>query len=386
MKQCKPKYYFDYASTTPIDEHILDSYTKVLQTYYANSQSVYALGLEVHQLVETSRKKIAHMLSVQSEEIIFTSGASEANSFAIKGFALQYSHRGKHIIANRMEHSSTLQALAQLAEVFSFDISYVDVAEDGRISLAEIQKHMRKDTILVCLMAVNNEIGSRQDIEAIGAYLKKNSRSAFFVDGVQQIGKYPLHLEHVDLYTWTTHKLYGVKGCGVLVKKKNISLLPLIHGGQQELGIRGGTLNAPACIVAAKTLRLAMQKSAQHMDHVRCLSNLLYDELSQLAEIDINSNQETCIPYIFNFSWTKMNSEIMMNALNERNIYISSQSACSSKTREPSHTLLALGYRKQRALATIRISLSHYTTKEEVEYLIQNIKEIVYEYTSEHCV
>lgn len=381
MKPSNHNYYFDYASTTPVDKTIADTYFDIVKKYYANSESTYKLGLEVHNLVETSRRKIAGLLRVLPEEVIFTSGASEANSFALKGYALKNKHKGKHIITSKMEHSSIINACKQLEEEFGFQITYLPVPKDGVIILDQVKEHMRNDTIMVCLMALNNEIGSIQNVEEIAMYLKQNTRICFFCDGVQIVGKHPFDLSNVDLFTFTTHKFYGVKGCGVLIKKKNIELLPLIHGGQQEQGIRGGTMNAPVCIVAAKTLRMALETQDLHLEHVSKLYQKLKAELSTLKQVDINS-PENGSPYILNFSCSTMNSEIMMNALNERNIFVSSQSACSSRTKQPSHTLLAMNYEEKRAISAIRISLSHHTTDEEVEYLLTSIKEIIYEYST----
>lgn len=381
MKPYKHNYYFDYASCTPINEEIYDTYCSVLKQYYVNSESVYSDGLEVNKLVETSRKKIAKLLGVHPEEVLFTSGASESNSFAIKGFALKYKHRGKHIIASKMEHSSLSNSLKQLEEYYGFEVTYIDVDEHGKVSLQAIKKALRKDTIMVCLMSMNNEIGSIQDIEDISSYIKQNSRAVFMSDGVQIIGKHQINLENIDLFTFTTHKIYGVKGCGVLIKKRNIDLLPLIHGGQQEQELRGGTLNAPACIVAAKTLRIALESMKQHETYVSKLKAIAYNNLKDIPEIVINSPKDAS-PYIFNFSCLTMNSEIMMNALNEKGIFVSSQSACSSRTKMPSHTLLAMGYSEQRALGAIRLSFSHLQSEEDVEYVVNCIKEIIHEYST----
>jgi len=381
MKPSNPNYYFDYAATTPVDPNICDMYMNVVKNYYANSESTYKLGLEVSELVETSRSKIAKLLNVLPSEVLFTSGASEANSLAIKGYALKNKHKGKHIITSMMEHSSILNACKQLEEEFDFQITYLPIHKDGVVHLEQVKKHIQKDTIMVCLMAMNNEIGSIQPIHEIATYLKEHSRICFFCDGVQIVGKHDFNLENIDMFSFTTHKIYGLKGCGILIKKKNISLLPLIHGGQQEQKLRGGTLNAPVCILAARTLRTALESQHQHYLVVSELSSILRKEIEQIQSIKLNSPSEAS-PYILNFSCTTMNSEIMMNALNERNIFVSSQSACSSRNATPSHTLLAMNYDRQRALSAIRISLSHLTTKEELQYLIKSIKEIIYAYST----
>lgn len=372
-------YYFDYASCTPINEEILNTYFKLLKDYYVNSESIYSKGIEVNNLVNESRKRIAEILEVKPEEILFTSGASESNSFAVKGYALLNQNRGKHIITSKMEHSSVLNSIKQLEDFFGFEVDYLDVEDDGRVSLKNIKQHLRTDTLMVCIMAVNNEIGSIQDISTIGKYIHSNSRAVFMVDGVQQIGKEPVDLSEVDLYAFTTHKLYGIKGCGILYKKANLKLLPLINGGQQEEGLRGGTLNAPACIVAAKTLRLAVDSLITHHQYVEKLNIKLRNALNKIDDIVINSPKDAT-PYILNFSCISIGSEIMMNALNSRNICVSAQSTCSSRTKEPSHTLKAMGKADDIAYGSIRVSFSDLSTDDELNYLIESVKEIVNDY------
>lgn len=372
------QYFFDYASCTPVDPRILKTYCGLLETAYLNSEAVYTQGLEIHNLVEKSRAKIAKLLQVLPEEIIFTSGASEANSFAIKGYALKNKNRGKHLITSLMEHSSVLNAFKQLETEFGFEVDYLKVNDDGQVTLDDIKAHLREDTILVSLMAVNNEIGSIQDINAIGCYLR-NKRICFMSDGVQQVGKMSVDLTNLDLYTFTTHKLYGVKGCGILFKRKNIRLLPLIDGGQQEFGLRGGTINAPAVIVAAKTMRLAFEECKKHHLLVEELNTYLRQQLEDIPDVIINSPTNAS-PYIINFSVISIGSEIMMNALNSRRICVSAQSTCSSRTKAPSHTLKAMGKSDAISYGSIRVSLSHFNSKAEIDYLTTNLREIIDEY------
>lgn len=370
--------FLDYASCTPVRKEVLSTYTQLVEECYVNSEALYQAGVKVNTLVETSRKQIAKLLGVHAEEIIFTSGASEANSFAIKGYALQNKHKGNHIITSLMEHSSVLQSMKQLESHFGFEVTYLPVQKDGRIAVQGIKNALRKDTILVSIMAVNNEIGSVQPIEEI-AELLKDSTVKFHVDAVQSIGKEDFSLQDIDMLTITAHKLYGVKGCGVLYKKKNIALLPLINGGQQEQGLRGGTLNAPACIVFAKTLRLALAEKQAHYAYVQTLNKHMREALRTIQDIVINSSKDAC-PYILNFSCTSIGSEIMLNALNSKGICLSTQSTCSSRTKAPSHTLSAMGLPNEITYGAMRVSFSHLSTIEEIEYVIQSIKEIVHEY------
>ena len=371
--------FLDYASCTPVNEEVYKTYTKLVKDCYINSEAVYKPGLDVHRLVEKSRSMIAEMLHVKSEELIFTSGASEANSFAIKGYAFANAHKGKHLISSAMEHSSVLHSLEQLRDHFGFSLTLLPVNENGIVSLDDLKAAMREDTILVSMMAVNNEIGSIQDISAIAQIVHQNAKAKLHVDAVQAFGKIDLHLSDCDMVTFTAHKIYGVKGCGILYRKKNITILPLINGGQQENGLRGGTLNAASCIVFAKTLRLALTKQQQHYDYVKKLNQRVRVELEKMSDIRINSPRNAC-PYILNFSCLVIGSEIMMNAFNEKGICVSTQSTCSSRTKAPSHTLTAMGLDEKITYGAVRVSFSHLTTMEEINYFIDSLKEIINEY------
>lgn len=371
--------FLDYASCTPVREEIYNTYIKLVKDCYFNSEAVYAQGLDVNNLVETSRKQIAKLLDVASEEIIFTSGASEANSFAIKGYAFKNKHKGNHIITSMIEHSSVLSSVKQLEEEFGFEVTYLPIDKNGKISLNDLEIAMRKDTILVSIMSVNNEIGSIQDISAISKIVHKSSKCKLHVDAVQSMAKIDIKIKDIDMISFTAHKLYGVKGCGVLFCKKNIELLPLINGGQQEHGLRGGTVNAPSCIVFAKTLRLALEEKDSHYKHVNTLNKYVREKLNEIPDIYINSPIDAC-PYILNFSCVSIGSEIMMNALNARNICISTQSTCSSKTKAPSHTLSAMNMQDEIKYGAIRLSFSHLTNEEELDYFLTSLKEIIYEY------
>lgn len=378
-KKLPNQIFLDYASCTPVKEEIFNTYMKLVKEYFINSEAVYKSGVQVHDLVEKSRAQIAKLLKVDNDEIIFTSGASESNSLAIKGYALKNRHKGKHIITSKMEHSSVFNSVKQLEEEFGFEVTYLPVYHDGKISLDDLKKSMRNDTILVSIMAVNNEIGSIQEIDEISKIVHTNAKCKLHVDAVQGIGKVDLNTKNIDMMTITSHKLYGIKGCGVLMRKRNIELMPLVNGGQQEFGIRGGTLDAPVCILFAKTLRLALEEKEEHYAYVKKLHLYLREELKQIEDIHINS-PEDAIPYIMNFSCTSIGSEIMMNALNAKNICVSAQSTCSSRTKAPSHTLKAMNMSDEIAYGAIRVSLSHLTKKSEIEFFIKTLKEIIHEY------
>lgn len=371
--------YLDYSSTTPIREEVLKTYTMLLKTYYGNSDSLHDLGRETGKLMEQSRAQIAQLFHVYKDEIFFTSCASESNNYATKGYAWKNQNKGKHLITTCVEHSSIHNAMEQLKEVFGFEVTYLPVNQQGVVDIEDLKKALRKDTILVSMMMVNNETGAVNPIKECADYVHSNSRAAFHMDGVQALGKIPVDLSCVDMATFSAHKIYGLKGSAILYKKRNITLLPLISGGQQEDGYRGGTSNAPANIVFAKTLRLALEQQAKSYTYVKQLNELLRKELSEVQDVVINSPQDAC-PYILNISCLKIGSEIMLNALNEKGFAVSAQSTCSSKSKAVSSVLLAMGLGELRATHAIRISLSHQTTTQEVTAFIKALKEIIHDY------
>lgn len=371
--------YLDYASTTPIRKEVLDTYTKILAEYYGNSDSLHEVGRKVSKVLEQSRANIAQLLHVYNEEIIFTSCASESNNMAIKGFALKNAHRGKHIITSAIEHSSVLKTMKQLEEVFGFEVTYLPVNQAGVVQTEELRQALRKDTILVTFMFVNNETGAINPIEELAKIVHEHSRAVFHCDCVQAIGKIKVDLSYMDMATFSAHKIYGLKGSGLLYKKKNIQLLPLLSGGQQELGIRAGTSNAPTHIVMAKTLRLALEEQESSFHYVKTLNNYMREQLTKMQDVVINSDR-ACSPFILNISCLRVGSEIMLNALNAKGFAVSAQSTCSSKSKARSYVLLEMGLGEERATHAIRISLSYQTTKEEVDAFIKALQEVLNDY------
>lgn len=371
--------YFDYASTTPVRKQIIDTYIKVLSSYYGNSDSMHEVGRTANKLMEQSREQIAQLLKIDKDEVIFTSCASEANNLAIKGYAWKYQHRGKHIITSRVEHSSVLKSVEQLKDIFGFDVTYLPVNEDGVISLDDLKQALRPDTILVSLMMVNNETGACNPIEECANYIKANSRAVIHVDAVQGIGKLPITCALYDMVSFSAHKIYGLKGSAVLYKKKNIELVSLISGGQQEMGLRGGTSNAPQNIVLAKTLRLMLEEQEASFTYVSSLNHILRNAFASMDGWYVNSPKQAS-PYILNVSCAHIGSEILLNALNTRGFAVSAKSTCSSKSKVQSHVLKEMGLEEFRTTNAIRISLSSMTTKQEVYALIEVLKEIYHEY------
>lgn len=370
--------YFDYASTTPVHEQVLKTYTGLLETCYGNPDSTHPIGVEASRLLAQSREHIARLLGIKQNEILFTSGASESNNLGVKGIALQYQHRGKHLITSNAEHASVLHAFAQLEQLFGFDVTYLPVNKAGVVTLEQVQNAVREDTILISLIYVNNELGSINPIEQIGQWIHTNTRVYFHSDFVQAAGKHDLPMRFVDLATISAHKMYGLKGSGLLIKKENVQLQPLIGGGDQEFGQRAGTSNAPVNIVFAKTLRLALECQSAYIMHARQLRDVLAQEWKDCIDIVYNSTLDAS-PFIVNVR-TPLGSEIMMNALAKAGYCISAKSTCSTKVAVPSHALLAIGLSNEEALRSIRISFGKDSKVDEVRALGRIIKDIIERY------
>ncbi len=364
--------YFDHASSTPVHPEIIKNLSELTSVHYANSESLHEAGLTIQTMMRKSREAIASLLGVLASEITFTSGATEANNILIKGIAFAYQHKGKHLITTSVEHSSVLESFQDLEKFFGFEVTYLPVDQDGRIRVADLEKSLRKDTILVSIMAVNNETGTIMPIQECAKIVHSNSQAIFHVDGVQALTKIDLDLRSIDCISFSAHKINGVKGSGLFVKKKNVQIHPLITGGSQEDGLRPGTPNAIHHILFAKTLRLALN---QNKDRVRSIKSYLIDELSQIDGIVINSPLEGCSNYILNISCLKVPSQIMLSWLNQNKIYVSAMATCLNRDAQPSHVLEAMGFEGNRLNGVIRISIGYTNTMEEAKTLISVIKE-----------
>ena len=367
--------YLDYVSTTPLNQEVNHMYQSLLNDYFANADSLYSLGLKTSALMEKSRELTAQLLHVLPEEIIFTSGASESNSAAIKGCAFQYQNRGKHIITTAVEHSSVYQSCIQLRDVFGFEVDFISVDASGNLDLKQLEEAIRPDTILITMMYVNNEVGMVFPIEKVYQMIQKiNPKIKLHVDMVQALGKMPIELTHVDLASFSAHKIYGLKGSGVLYKKTSTSLVPLINGGQQEHQWRGGTSNTATHTMFAKTLRLALENLEQKYQYVTSLNHYIREQLTQIPDIVINTPSEHVSPYILNFSCVGYKPEVILHALEMYECYVSTKSTCSSHKSDISRTLQAMGIREDIAKSAIRISFSHHTTQDELDELLFYLK------------
>ncbi len=370
--------YFDNASTTEVNPDVLKTYESLLEKYYVNSESLYDEGSEVSRMMEKARAAIAGLLDVQAEEVIFTSGSSESNSAAIKGCAFAQPHK-KHIITTNIEHSSILNSCRQMERVFGYDVTYLPVNEYGVITLDQVKKAMREDTVLVSVMCVNNEVGSINPVGEIAEYVKKHSHAYMHTDLTQAIGKTEIDFTNIDLASISAHKIEGLKGSGILIKKKHVLFEPLISGGEQEQGLRGGTSNAVTNMVFAKTLRLALENSRKYHNRITAVRDRLLKGLKEIDGILINS-PENAVNSTVNFSYEKIPSEVMQNALNRKGFMVSARSTCDSKSVNPSYVLTAMGYSDLRASSCIRVSLSYKNTEEEADLFLKSLKEIIDQY------
>ncbi|AJS57721.1 cysteine desulfurase family protein [Paenibacillus sp. IHBB 10380] len=370
--------YWDHAASTPPYEDVIRTISEVMKEHYGNPSSMHTLGENAGKLIKRAREGCASTLGVNPMEVVFTSGATEGNNMAIKGTALQHMKRGKHIITTEIEHASVYESFLQLQQ-WGFDVTFLPVNSSGQVDPMKLASEIRKDTTLVSIMHVNNEVGAIQPIEAIGKLIKqKNRRTLFHVDGVQGFGKLSVDLRKwdVDLYTLSSHKFRGPKGTGLLYVREGVALTPLLTGGSQELGMRAGTENIPHIVAMAKAMRIAGERQETFTVGISLLRNRLLHTLREIPGIVLNSD-EACAPHIVNFSYPGMKSEVFLHALDELDMLVSTKSACSSKLTEPSQVLLSMGRTSEEASSGIRISLGDCHTENDVEQLEYAIRSVV---------
>ncbi|RXZ02465.1 cysteine desulfurase family protein [Fictibacillus sp. S7] len=369
--------YFDNSATTKPYKEVLDAFVTVSQTYFANPSSIHSKGGETERLMLQARKTVAGLLSVKPNEIIFTSGGTEGNNTAIKGIALKHQERGKHLITSEVEHASSYETFHYL-ESLGFEVTCLPVNRKGEISLEQLENSIREDTILVSLIHVNNEVGTIQPVVDAGKILKKFPKVFFHVDHVQGIGKVPLNLKEaaIDLCTMSGHKFHGLKGTGILYKREGVSLSPLLTGGEQEINVRAGTENVAGIVSIAKALRMSFDKMDAGVETMNRVKEQILEGLSDIQGISINTPADGS-PHIINFSVDGVKPEVLIHTLDQKNIYVSTRSACSSKQAGPSRILMAMGLGQKRANTAIRISLSYENTLEEAEIVLKELKNAV---------
>ena len=366
--------YFDNSATTKPYDEVIEAVSKGMKEYFGNPSSLHKIGMNCEKRLNEAREYFASTIKCNKEEIYFTSGGSEGNNLILKGLLKP----GHHFITTAFEHHSIISTCKQLEEK-GVKVTYLDVDSEGRISLEDLEEAITKDTVLVSIMQVNNEIGVIQDIEAIGKLIKeRSSRAKFHVDAVQGYGKLPIDVNksNVDFLTVASHKIHGPKGVGFIYIKKGIILNSLISGGSQEKGIRAGTENLPGIIGFEKAAQMTFEEMESRYDKVLELKKYFVERLNEIKDIRVNGEIDGFSPYILNVSFLGVRAEELLHLLEEQNIYVATGSACTSKSSAAhgSYVIKSLGLSNKEVESAIRFSFSYENTKEEVDYTIDVLK------------
>ena len=367
--------YMDYSATTPVDPRVVDKMIPYLREQFGNPASrSHQYGWDAERAVEEARENVAKLVNCDPREIIWTSGATESDNLAIKGAAHFYKSKGKHIITVKTEHKAVLDTCREL-EREGFEVTYLDVKDDGLLDLDKLQAAIRPDTILVSVMSVNNEIGVIQDVTAIGEITRAKG-IVFHVDAAQATGKIEIDLQKqkVDLMSFSAHKTYGPKGIGALFvrRKPRIRIEAQMHGGGHERGMRSGTLATHQIVGMGEAFRIAREEMAVENERVRMLRDRLLNGLKEMEEVYVNGDMETRVPHNLNISFNFVEGESLIMAV--KDVAVSSGSACTSASLEPSYVLRALGRNDELAHSSIRFTVGRFTTEQDVDYVINLLK------------
>ncbi|VVD95192.1 cysteine desulfurase [Pandoraea communis] len=367
--------YMDYSATTPIDPRVVDKMLPYLREQFGNPASrSHSFGWAAEQAVEEAREEVAKLVNADPREIVWTSGATESNNLALKGAAHFYQGKGKHLVTVKTEHKAVLDTMREL-EREGFDVTYLDVKDDGLLDLDVFKAALRPDTILVSVMAVNNEIGVIQDIGTLGEICREKG-IIFHVDAAQATGKMPIDLDKlkVDLMSFSAHKTYGPKGIGALYvrRKPRVRIEAQIHGGGHERGMRSGTLATHQIVGMGEAFRLAREEMAAENERVRMLRDRLLRGLTEMEEVYVNGDMEQRVPHNLNISFNFVEGESLIMAI--KDVAVSSGSACTSASLEPSYVLRALGRNDELAHSSIRFTVGRFTTEQEVDYVVELLK------------
>lgn len=368
--------YLDYSATTPVDPRVAEKMIECLtnEGNFGNPASrSHAFGWKAEEAVENARRQVAELVNADPREIVWTSGATESDNLAIKGVAHFYASKGKHIVTTKIEHKAVLDTTRQL-EREGFEVTYIEPGEDGIVTPAMVEAALREDTILVSVMHVNNEIGTINDITAIGE-LTRARGILFHVDAAQSTGKVEIDLEKmkVDLMSFSAHKTYGPKGVGALYvrRKPRVRLEAQMHGGGHERGMRSGTLATHQLVGMGEAFRIAKQEMAQENERIRALRDRFYKQVEHLEELYVNGSMTARVPHNLNLSFNYVEGESLIMAL--KDLAVSSGSACTSASLEPSYVLRALGRNDELAHSSIRFTFGRFTTEEEIDYAAQKV-------------
>ena len=369
--------YLDYSASTPVDNDVLKLFYNTTKKYFANPNSSHKLGRKAKELIDNCTLNIANNLRILPEEIIYTSGASESNNLAIKGICERYKTHGKHILISSLEHNSIV-ASATIMQERGFEIELIPINRDGFIDIDSLKKMIREDTILVSICSVDSEIGIRQPIEEIGKILKEYPNCFFHTDASQAVGKVSIDFTNVDLITITPHKFFGMNGFGMLIKKKNVSLKPQINGGKSTTVYRSGTPELANIVACDKALDIALSTQKERYEYIKKLSNKVKTKLKEYTKVHIN-NTENSIPHTINFSIKGIKSLELQEKLENYDIYISTKTSCCP-IETPSKLIYALTRDKNLSSSSIRVSISHLTTEEEISKFLRVFDLIYKEY------
>jgi cysteine desulfurase len=370
--------YLDYGATTPVRAEVLEVMIPYLRDQFGNPSSPYLMGLEAKEAIEKARSEIAHLIGARADEIIFTSGATEANNLAIQGISFANIHKGNHIITSSIEHLSVLNT-CRFLERQGFQVTYVRVDRHGRVEPDEIKKKITPKTILISIMHANNEIGTIQPIKEISK-IAQERQIIFHTDAAQTIGKAEINVNElgVDALSFSAHKIYGPKGVGALFLKKGINIRPIIFGGDQERGFRAGTENVAAIVGMAQALRLIKTELQKEVERESLLAKTLLEGIiKKIDGVFLNGDPLLRVPGNLHFSFSGLDGQKLAEFLDEKGIQVSTGSACSSLHNHPSHVLEALGLADDLAIGSIRINIGLYTKSEDIEYVLKVFPEAV---------
>jgi cysteine desulfurase len=370
--------YMDNAATTKMKKEVLEEMMPFFTEHYGNPSSIYKLGRESKKALETSREKVADAIGAKAKEIYFTSGGSEADNWAIKGVAYANKDRGNHIITTKIEHHAVLYTCKYL-EKQGFEVTYLDVDEYGMVSLEELEKAIKEETILISVMYANNEIGTIQPIAEIGK-LAREKGVYFHTDAVQAIGSVEIDVDalNIDMLSLSGHKIYGPKGVGALYIRQGTKIHPLIHGGSQEKNRRAGTENLAYIVGLGKAIEMATSDIEGHNREIIALRNGLIDRINDRIDyIKLNGHPEKRLPGNVNFSFEFIEGEALLLSLDMVGIAGSSGSACTSGSLDPSHVLLAIGLPHEIAHGSLRLSIGDFNSEDELDYVVDKLEEIV---------
>ena len=363
MKNAK-SIYLDHAATTKPYDEVVSLYTKIETEHYGNAASIHAIGIDALSYLNKARELVLKSFNLlKGYKVIFTSGATESNNLAIIGYCLKHQNRGKHIITSKVEHPSVLECFKYL-ENHGFKVTYLDVNKNGQVEPELLEKSMTNDTILVSLMSTNNEIGSINDLRELSKIVHRYPKAVFHSDTTQTVGKEKIDYSLLDMFVVSGHKVHGLKGSGCLVLKENIDLEPRAIGGGQQDGLRGGTLSVALACSLAKAISLSQAKIPAEIQRISKIHQQFLDELKNIDGLEFNSNSQGS-SYILNFSLTKKKASVVVEALSNESIYVSSVSACNSKREPASYVVAALGKSEVLSHNTIRVSFGEDNTEED---------------------